>query len=129
MGMAFTDTLVSETDAQVVIVDRQHRPGGHWNRAYPFVRLHQPSAFYGVGSRELSVLDQGNLPADPDTLYVDCSAGGLQPPPKVPVFDGKRINLLMVRTCQPAFSAALIPFVESQVKIQASRTPCARSYP
>ena len=51
MGMAFTDTLVSETDAQVVIVDRGHSPGGHWNRAYPFVRLHQPSAYYGVNSR------------------------------------------------------------------------------
>ena len=30
-----------------------HRPGGHWNDAYPFVRLHQPAAFYGVNSREL----------------------------------------------------------------------------
>jgi hypothetical protein len=51
--MAFTDTLVSETDARVVIVDRGHAPGGHWNRAYPFVRLHQPSAYYGVNSRQL----------------------------------------------------------------------------
>ena len=53
MGMAFTDTLVAETDAQVVIVDRGHAPGGHWNQAYPFVRLHQPSAYYGVNSRGL----------------------------------------------------------------------------
>ena len=35
------------------MVDRRHRPGGHWNDAYPFVRLHQPSAFYGVNSRVL----------------------------------------------------------------------------
>ena len=28
MGMAFTDTLVTETDAQVVIVDRAMRPVG-----------------------------------------------------------------------------------------------------
>lgn len=359
-AMAFVDTLLSETDAQIVVVDRQHRPGGHWNHAYPFVRLHQPSAFYGVGSRELSdwtkdtcgvnagmyslasgaevlayfdhvmqqrfvpsgrvhwlpmsdysmaadgahqirsltsgetsqivvrrklvdathartevpsthppkysvssevtcvpvnrlpeisrphaayavvgsgktgmdacmwllengtppsrirwimprdawlldranfqpgaddfdafvnnvigqfevmasidsidelfpelerrgllaridrsvepstyrcatvsqgelaqlrriedivrmgrvrnieatqiVLDHGTLPADPDTLYVDCSAGAIQQPPNVPVFDGERINLLMVRTCQPLFSAALIAFVESHVE-------------
>ncbi len=27
--------------------------GGHWNDAYPFVRLHQPSHFYGVPSTEL----------------------------------------------------------------------------
>jgi hypothetical protein len=358
-AMAFIDTLLSETDAQIVVVDRQHRPGGHWNHAYPFVRLHQPSAFYGVDSRELSdwtkdtcgvnagmyglasgaevlayfdhvmqqrflasgrvrwlpmsdysaaadgahqvrsltsgetrqivvrkklvdathartevpsthapkysvssevtcvpvnrlpeisrphaaytvvgsgktgidaclwllengtppsrirwimprdawlldranfqpgaddfdafvngiigqfevlatidsigellpelerrgllvridktvepgtyrcavvsqgelaelrrikdivrmgrvcaieatrlVLDRGTLPADPDTLYVDCSAGAIQQPPKVPVFDGNRINLLMVRTCQPLFSAALIAYVESHV--------------
>jgi hypothetical protein len=53
MGMAFTDTLVAETDATVVVVDRGHQPGGHWTRAYPFVRLHQPSAYYGVNSRPL----------------------------------------------------------------------------
>jgi hypothetical protein len=53
MGMAFTDVLLAETDATVAIVDRRHRPAGHWNDSYPFVRLHQPSAFYGVNSREL----------------------------------------------------------------------------
>jgi cation diffusion facilitator CzcD-associated flavoprotein CzcO len=36
-----------------VIVDRNHQPGGHWTTAYPFVRLHQPSAFYGVNSQPL----------------------------------------------------------------------------
>lgn len=54
VGMAFADTLLAETDATVVIVDRFAKPGGHWNVAYPFVTLHQPSAFYGVSSRELS---------------------------------------------------------------------------
>ncbi len=53
MGMAFTDTILTETDATVTIVDRRARPGGHWNDAYPFVRLHQPSAFYGVNSLAL----------------------------------------------------------------------------
>ena len=53
MGMAFTDSILSETSATVAIVDRYHQPGGHWNTAYPFVRLHQPSAFYGVNSRPL----------------------------------------------------------------------------
>jgi hypothetical protein len=51
--MAFADTLVAHSDAEVVLVDRRHRPGGHWLDAYPFVRLHQPSAFYGVESRPL----------------------------------------------------------------------------
>lgn len=53
MGMAFADVLVTETDATLAIVDRYSRPGGHWTRAYPFVQLHQPSAYYGVNSREL----------------------------------------------------------------------------
>lgn len=52
-GMAFVDTLLSLTDARVVIVDREAQPGGHWLHAYPFVRLHQPSANYGVPSRRL----------------------------------------------------------------------------
>lgn len=51
--MAFVDTLLAETTATVAIVDRYHRPGGHWTTAYPFVRLHQPSAFYGVNSKPL----------------------------------------------------------------------------
>jgi hypothetical protein len=48
--MAFTDELLAHSDATVTIVDRRHAPGGHWNDAYPYVRLHQPSAFYGVSS-------------------------------------------------------------------------------
>jgi hypothetical protein len=52
-GLAFADTLLSESDADVVLVDRRELPGGHWVDAYPFVRLHQPSAYYGVNSRVL----------------------------------------------------------------------------
>ena len=52
-GLAFADALIAASDADVVLVDRRHGPGGHWNDAYPFVRLHQPSAFYGVNSRVL----------------------------------------------------------------------------
>jgi cation diffusion facilitator CzcD-associated flavoprotein CzcO len=52
-GMAFVDALIAACDADVVMVDRRHRPGGHWNDAYPFVRLHGPSALYGVNSRNL----------------------------------------------------------------------------
>ncbi len=49
-GMAFTDEILTHTDATVTIVDRRHAPGGHWVDAYPYVRLHQPSTFYGVSS-------------------------------------------------------------------------------
>lgn len=54
VGMAFADTLLTETDANIIIVDKYAKPGGHWNVAYPFVTLHQPSFFYGVSSKELS---------------------------------------------------------------------------
>lgn len=66
-GMAFTDSLVEASDAQVVIVDRRHAPGGHWLDAYPFVRLHMPSAIYGVNS----------LPLGHDTIDRDGPNKGL----------------------------------------------------
>ena len=53
MGMAFTDTLVEHGDGNVLLVDQRHAPGGHWHDAYPFVRLHLPSAYYGVPSLPL----------------------------------------------------------------------------
>jgi len=49
-GMAFVDSLLTHSDATFTIVDRRHAPGGHWLDAYPYVRLHQPSALYGVSS-------------------------------------------------------------------------------
>ena len=52
-GLAFVDALIAASEADVVMVDRRHQPGGHWNDAYPFVRLHGPSALYGVNSRRL----------------------------------------------------------------------------
>lgn len=54
LGMAFVDALVAgDEGADVVLVDKRHAPGGHWLDAYPFVRLHQPSANYGVDSTPL----------------------------------------------------------------------------
>jgi hypothetical protein len=59
-GMAFADALLTHSDASITIVDRRHAPGGHWIDAYPYVHLHQPSAFYGVSS----------LPLGQDTIDV-----------------------------------------------------------
>lgn len=53
VGMAMADTLLAESSARLIIVDRRAKPGGHWNDAYPFVRLHGPSAYYGVNSMPL----------------------------------------------------------------------------
>lgn len=52
-GLAFADALAGEADADITVVDRQPAPGGHWLHAYPFVRLHTPSAYYGVNSLPL----------------------------------------------------------------------------
>lgn len=53
-GLAFADTLVAEDeDVEVTLIDRREGVGGHWLNAYPFVRLHTPSAYYGVSSLAL----------------------------------------------------------------------------
>lgn len=52
-ALAFTDALAAHSDAEVLMVDRRERVGGHWRDAYSFLRLHAPSAFYGVNSRTL----------------------------------------------------------------------------
>ena len=53
-GMAFVDELIhSSRNLKVVLVDKRAKPGGHWNDAYSFVRLHAPAAWYGVNSRAL----------------------------------------------------------------------------
>ncbi|MDO9497430.1 MAG: NAD(P)/FAD-dependent oxidoreductase [Nocardioides sp.] len=49
-GMAFTDALIDHADVRVALVDRREGVGGHWREAYPFVRLHQSSTFYGAAS-------------------------------------------------------------------------------
>lgn len=51
VDLAFADSLLDEDpDCHITFVDKHARPGGHWNDAYSFVALHQPSAFYGVNS-------------------------------------------------------------------------------
>jgi hypothetical protein len=72
-GMAFADSVFTETDATIVMVDRHDRPGGHWNDAYPFVRLHQPSSFYGVSSAPLGT---GRIEeVGPNAGYYELAAG------------------------------------------------------
>lgn len=55
LGMGFVDTLIDHCDADVVMIDRRHRAGGHWLDSYPFVQLHQPSMNYGVDSTSLGM--------------------------------------------------------------------------
>jgi hypothetical protein len=73
LGMAFVDSLIEHSDADVVMVERRHRPGGHWLDAYPFVQLHQPSRFYGVNSTPLG---QDRIePEGTDTDFYERASG------------------------------------------------------
>ncbi|HVF04573.1 MAG TPA: FAD/NAD(P)-binding protein [Frankiaceae bacterium] len=72
-GLAFTDSLVDHSSHDVLLVDRRHGVGGHWLDTYPFVRLHQPSAHYGVASLTL-----GNDAIDrhgPNAGLYECATG------------------------------------------------------
>ncbi|MDZ7626796.1 MAG: NAD(P)-binding protein [Parvularculaceae bacterium] len=73
VGLAFADTLLAETDAHITIVDRHGKPGGHWNDAYSFVTLHQPSAFYGVNSMMLG--ENRKDVAGPNAGYYELASG------------------------------------------------------
>ena len=56
MGRGFLEELIlNSSHLTAVIVDRRDNPGGHWNDAYSFVRLHQPASTYGLNSRSLGV--------------------------------------------------------------------------
>ena len=73
-GLAFADALVAEGNALVTVVDRRQAAGGHWLHAYPFVRLHTPSAYYGVNSLALGEdrIDR----AGENAGYYERAAGG-----------------------------------------------------
>jgi choline dehydrogenase-like flavoprotein len=126
-GLAFADALIAESDADVVLVDRRHRPGGHWNDAYPFVRLHQPSAFYGVNSRILG--DDGIDQAGPNAgLYERATAAQICDYYQR-VLDEHLLPSGQVRSCQPAFSAALVGTQKPLVLMTPRRTGSARLTP
>ena len=59
------------------------------------------------------VLEDGSIPTDGGQVHVDCSAAGLRLAPARPIFADGRITLQQIRTCQPAFNAALIGYVEA----------------
>ena len=41
MGLAFADELLTNNpNLRIIIVDKASKPGGHWNMAYDFVKLH-----------------------------------------------------------------------------------------
>jgi hypothetical protein len=58
-------------------------------------------------------LDGGTRDIESSALYIDCSADGFAHRDPSTVFSGDHISLQAVRTCQPAFSAAVIAHVEA----------------
>ena len=49
-GLVFASEIIAHSQSTVTLIERRAQVGGHWNEAYPFVRLHQPSVYYGVGA-------------------------------------------------------------------------------
>jgi len=75
------------------------------------------------------VLDHGSVPAMPSTLYIDCTADGLERLPPAPVFNRDRITLQTVRGCQQVFSAAFIGHVEAAYSDDATRNRLCEPVP
>jgi hypothetical protein len=75
------------------------------------------------------ILEQGERLVTVPTLFVDCSADGLEKRPTVPVFDGRAITLQSVRTCQQVFSSAFIAKVETMPLEVAEKNRLCRPVP
>jgi hypothetical protein len=75
------------------------------------------------------VLDRGEMPLTANTLVIDCSASGISRRPPVPVWVGNKINLQLIRTCQPTFSAALIGFIEATIAGQEQKNALCQPVP
>ncbi len=130
-GLAFADSLVAEADVEVIVIDREPTPRGHWLHAYPFVRLHTPSAYYGVNSLALAEdqIDESGENAG----YYERATGGevreyfvqaaarLVQTGRVRLLTGHehlgggtgRVVLQQVRHLSPSFNAARLGFIEA----------------
>lgn len=142
VGMAFADTLLTETtEDTIIIIDKYAKPGGHWNVAYPFVTLHQPSAFYGVPSLELSkgFTDKiglnkglGDLATGAEILayYDQVMRQTFLPSGRVQYFplceyqgDGKVVSLLTGATFQIQANKKIVDATYLKTSVPATHTP------
>ena len=78
------------------MVDRRHSVGGHWLDAYPFVRLHQASAFYGVAS---TLLGQGRIQEDGPEVGLHERATA----PEICAYYGRVLRERMIRSGKVTF--------------------------
>jgi hypothetical protein len=75
------------------------------------------------------VLEQGTRATAPGTLFIDCTASAVERRPPVPVFQPGLIVPQMVRVPQPAFSAAMIAWVEAHVEGEAAQNALTMAVP
>ncbi|HEX9834101.1 MAG TPA: NAD(P)/FAD-dependent oxidoreductase, partial [Mycobacterium sp.] len=74
-------------------------------------------------------LEGGTRDIDGSALYIDCSADGFAHIEPATVFTDERISLQAVRTCQPAFSAAVIAHVEATYPNDATKNAFCNPVP
>jgi cation diffusion facilitator CzcD-associated flavoprotein CzcO len=58
LNAAFVATRYLSRDSRVLLLDRHERPGGMWNDAYSYVRLHQPYSFFTAGNIPWSLTEK-----------------------------------------------------------------------
>ena len=49
-GLCFVDVILRYTNKTILLIDKNHEPGGHWTDYYQYVKLHQNSSTYGIES-------------------------------------------------------------------------------
>lgn len=145
---ASRDDIATATDAADLAA--RHERSGTWLRLAPDV---SPTAFHAAHMSEGELVELrrihdvvrlgyvvgilpdaitltgGSVSAETGTLYVDCTASALKPRPLLPVFDGDRITVQMIRAPQIPFSAALIAFLEASCADDADKNRFAAPIP
>ena len=74
-------------------------------------------------------LEGGTVALPENTLYIDCTASAVEKRPAVPIFQPGRIVCQLVRAPQPAFSAALVAYVEANYTDDQTRNAVCATVP
>ena len=72
------------------------------------------------------ILDQGDILTSVEHLHVHCSAVGIPRLPEQPIFQGDRIKVQYVRTCNPTFSGAFVAHVEATLSSDEQKNALCR---
>jgi hypothetical protein len=75
------------------------------------------------------ILDQGEIPTSLRHIHVHCSADGIPRLPEQPIFQGDRIKVQYVRSCQPTFSGAFVAHVEATLSSDEEKNALCRPVP